>query len=225
MEGFTYLLTDGNAYKIGMTTRTVQERVKELNSSTSSYAKIKIVAYCETSNCRATETKLHKKYDRERITPKREWFMLTEDQVIEIQTFFVIQAEGDLYAPDTPEHEEIKRLEEIRRETARLVKEAAKARERAARIEREEKQAATQAAAMKVWEEEAPKRKAADRKKKTIEALLVWAVIIIGIIVYNMYPDQGFMALTIFFTLMIFPYPLMALEKIIYYCIDKIKTR
>ena len=136
MEGFTYLLTDGNAYKIGMTTRTVQERVKELNSSTSSYAKIKIVAYCETSNCRATETKLHKKYDRERITPKREWFMLTEDQVIEIQTFFVIQAEGDLYAPAAPEYKEIKRLEEVRHETERLAREAGEARIRAERTER-----------------------------------------------------------------------------------------
>ncbi len=224
MNGFTYLMTDDHGiFKIGYTNN-LKARLAQMNNTSTLY-NFRYLAWSETEEYKTLEAELHKQYRKERVRKDREFFTLTEAQIIEVQKVFVIRATGKFLAPDTPEHEEIKRLEEIRRETARLVKEAARARRRAAEIEIEEKQAATQAAAMKVWEEEAPKREAADRKKKTIEALLVWAAIIIGIIVYNMYPDQGFMALTIFFTLMIFPYPLMALEKIIYYCIDKIKTR
>ena len=120
MRGFTYLLTDGTAYKIGMTERTVEERLKELNSSTSQYNEIKIVASCENDECLAFEKELHKQFKKERINKKREWFTLTEEQTLIIQTRFVEQATGEIFAPATPEHEEIIRLAEIRRETKRL---------------------------------------------------------------------------------------------------------
>ena len=88
-QGITYLLTDGLNYKIGMTTRWIDERVKELNSSTSTYREITVVAYSENNDCYGLEQRLHKKYDRERIHSGREWFNLSTIQIEEIKDVLI----------------------------------------------------------------------------------------------------------------------------------------
>ena len=92
-QGITYLLTDGLNYKIGMTTRWIDERVKELNSSTSAYREITVVAYSENDDCYELEKTLHRRYYRERIHSGREWFNLSDMQVQEIKDIF-LEASG-----------------------------------------------------------------------------------------------------------------------------------
>jgi hypothetical protein len=94
VAGITYLLPDGLNYKIGMTTRWVDERVKELNSSTSVYREIYVVAYSVNDDCYGLEKALHKRYASERINSGREWFNLSDMQVQEIKDIFLEESEG-----------------------------------------------------------------------------------------------------------------------------------
>lgn len=92
-QGITYLLTDGQNYKIGMTTRWIDQRVKELNSSTSTYREITVVAYSDNDDCYGLEKSLHRKYYKERIHSGREWFQLSDIQIQEIKDIF-LEASG-----------------------------------------------------------------------------------------------------------------------------------
>ncbi len=100
MKGFTYLVTDGLAYKIGETSD-LKQRLRSFNSRTEVYRDITIVAYCENGDRRALERKLHTLFSDQRIKNRREWFYFSEDQVIEIQNIFEKYATGEIVAPST----------------------------------------------------------------------------------------------------------------------------
>ncbi len=75
-EGYIYLIhaSSTNRYKIGLTTRNVQERLNELNSSQSAYP-LKLVASAKFQNVHVAEKELHAKYSRNRV--HGEWFEFT----------------------------------------------------------------------------------------------------------------------------------------------------
>ena len=100
-SGFTYLLSNGEAYKIGMTTRSVQSRCKELASASGVYIEPWPIAYCLNNDCYGLEKKLHALYDIARINKDREWFYLNEKQIEEIITIFTEKHIGiDNLLPD-----------------------------------------------------------------------------------------------------------------------------
>ncbi len=83
-RGYTYLITNGREYKIGITTKTPQSRVAELQ--TGSPTKIAISAYSYNSNALAMEVELHKKFSSKRL--EGEWFALNSDDVAIIHHHF-----------------------------------------------------------------------------------------------------------------------------------------
>jgi hypothetical protein len=76
--GFVYLLTnDYNHYKIGITTRTIEKRLKELQTGNSE--KIDIIKSFKTDHYFAVESWLHRKFKSKRL--EGEWFDL-DDSII-----------------------------------------------------------------------------------------------------------------------------------------------
>jgi hypothetical protein len=63
-----------NVYKIGLTRKTVEQRSKQLTSSTSVPLPFDIVASFEVGNCGAVEAETHKRLAWCRINPQREFF-------------------------------------------------------------------------------------------------------------------------------------------------------
>jgi len=121
--GFTYLLYDGVNYKIGMTTRSVSERTKELNGASGIYNKIVPIAYCGNTDCYELEKELHLKYDDQRISQNREWFDLTDEQVDEIIIIFDGLKLGiDNLIPETKpvDEEAVRELAQAKARRARL---------------------------------------------------------------------------------------------------------
>lgn len=78
-EGFIYLVRnaahDDNIFKIGLTTKTVEERMKGLNG-TSSPDNFLIVHRWRANNCRVAEKIIHSKLSKYRLNPKREFFRI-----------------------------------------------------------------------------------------------------------------------------------------------------
>lgn len=69
-----------NIYKIGKTTRSVEERMNELNN-TSVLTPFKLEIEFKTDNCHDLEKYLHKKLDRYRVNKKREFFKCDLDTI------------------------------------------------------------------------------------------------------------------------------------------------
>ena len=94
-RGYTYLLTNGTHYKIGITTKIVTIRVAELQ--TGSPAKIEISAYSYNSKCEDMERYLHNKFSTKRLMG--EWFNLSDDDVAIIHKHFEDNYLDEYYAP------------------------------------------------------------------------------------------------------------------------------
>lgn len=106
-RGYTYLITNGREYKIGITTKTPQSRVAELQ--TGSPTKIAISAYSYNSNALAMEIELHRKFDSKRL--EGEWFALNDDDVAIIHHHFENNYLDEYHAPLSERGIEIARLE------------------------------------------------------------------------------------------------------------------
>ncbi len=80
--GYIYLIhakgTRPRRYKIGLTTRDVEQRFNELNSSQSPYP-LELVTYIETDNVTETEGYLHQRYAFQRR--HGEWFEFTNREL------------------------------------------------------------------------------------------------------------------------------------------------
>ncbi len=83
-RGYTYLVTNGREYKIGITTKTPESRVMELQTGSST--KIVISGYSYNSNALVMEQELHRKFSSKRL--EGEWFALSDDDVAVIHNHF-----------------------------------------------------------------------------------------------------------------------------------------
>lgn len=83
--GFIYVLRSANhsvdTYKVGLTQRTVEERAKELSSSTASIDGFGIMRRWETADCIAAEKEIHKRLALHRLNPKREFFSASIEMI------------------------------------------------------------------------------------------------------------------------------------------------
>ncbi len=83
MKGYVYVLSNPsmpNLYKIGMTTRTVEERVKELDT-TGVPTPYKIELSIQTNNPKQFERFLHRCFNQNRVNNKREFFNVSLSQI------------------------------------------------------------------------------------------------------------------------------------------------
>lgn len=114
--------------KIGMTTRSVNERVRELNSSTSSVGDFKCAYSVKVSReLEKIEKAIHNSLIKYRKNSRREFFGISVDHAIKI-----IDKEAKNYILDAKEQEKI---DAKRKENARIRIEAIEAPIRAARAE------------------------------------------------------------------------------------------
>jgi hypothetical protein len=80
--GFVYLISnDYNHYKIGITTKTVEKRIKQLQTGNSE--KINLVKYYKTEHHRNLEAWLHRKFGANRL--EGEWFDLDDAVVLDFE--------------------------------------------------------------------------------------------------------------------------------------------
>ena len=71
-------------YKIGITRRTVEERMKELGSGASHSFGMNVHGYVYCDDCFEVESKLHKHFANNRINqvnPRKEWFKTTLEDI------------------------------------------------------------------------------------------------------------------------------------------------
>ena len=141
MKGFTYLLTDGIAYKIGHTTRDVEQRVAELNRETSSYGHIEALAFAEVKDSYALERYPHQRFADKRI--KNEWFKLGNDDLVEIQGVLAGNAVGKFKAPLSKKYQDLlakRKKAEAERAKELRIQEIAENKKRRAEIKEEVKE-------------------------------------------------------------------------------------
>lgn len=84
-EGFVYLLKCpeyDSVYKIGMTKRTPEKRLKELNSATSRVAPMELIHKVYVEDCHKMEKDLHCIFRRNRIYINKEYFNVDSKEVI-----------------------------------------------------------------------------------------------------------------------------------------------
>ena len=67
-----------NRYKIGLTTRPIEDRMKELNSKQSAYPLV-LIASVQVANVKVVEKELHKAFSAYRV--HGEWFELMSNEV------------------------------------------------------------------------------------------------------------------------------------------------
>ncbi len=109
-RGYTYLLNNGRAYKIGITTTTVTKRVAELQ--TGSPGKIEISGYCYNKNALKMEQWLHNKYASKRL--EGEWFDLSSDDVASIHHHFETHYLDEYFAPLSERGIKVAKIEQRR---------------------------------------------------------------------------------------------------------------
>lgn len=85
--GYVYILAnknylDGKLLKIGMTTRTVEKRLSEINSAFGVPPKFYIVFYEKTKNPDVAEKIIHSKLKRFRVNNRKEFFLLPEKDAV-----------------------------------------------------------------------------------------------------------------------------------------------
>ena len=87
-QGWIYALTNPslpqNLLKIGVTTRTLEERVKELSSNTAVPTPFRVVFEAEVSDCKQVETIIHHNLAKYRHTSSKEFFDLPQNEAIPI---------------------------------------------------------------------------------------------------------------------------------------------
>ncbi|MDR0484883.1 MAG: GIY-YIG nuclease family protein [Alphaproteobacteria bacterium] len=82
-RGYIYLIKNEympNLYKIGQTNN-MKRRLAELNSPTSIPAPFEIECVYEVRNYKIAEKALHEVFDRYRVSPNREFFLVDPEQV------------------------------------------------------------------------------------------------------------------------------------------------
>jgi hypothetical protein len=84
-NGFVYLLleTDENGnekYKIGVTKRNIEKRIRELQTGNSN--KISVINHYESKNYKKVEKWLHGRYLSKKTLAQNEWFNLTSEDVL-----------------------------------------------------------------------------------------------------------------------------------------------
>jgi len=94
-RGYTYLISNGQSYKIGITTTIVAKRIAELQ--TGSARKLEISGYSYNKNALAMEKLLHKRYASKRL--EGEWFNLTGDDIASIHHHFETNYLDEYLAP------------------------------------------------------------------------------------------------------------------------------
>lgn len=86
-KGYIYLLRNASheldLFKIGLTTKTVEERAKQL-SGTPSPDKFLIINRWEVKDCVLAEKLIHEKLDDYRLNPRREFFKIPLEKAIEV---------------------------------------------------------------------------------------------------------------------------------------------
>lgn len=76
-RGYVYLITDGDLSKIGITTRGVRERLRQLEQEHRRSLQVVWAVYSDDAT--GLEARLHRAFDGQRVTG--EWFRLSEDDV------------------------------------------------------------------------------------------------------------------------------------------------
>lgn len=82
-DGYVYVLWSElmpTLFKVGMTTRSVEERAKELSTSTGVPAEFKIVAYFKSKDALKCEQTVHKKLSEYRVE-KKEFFSCSYSEI------------------------------------------------------------------------------------------------------------------------------------------------
>jgi hypothetical protein len=81
--GYLYVMYSPSIgyYKIGITMRSVEERLREANSNTWSIPDFEIKLFKKVHNAEARELTLHKIFDAYRVHPKREFFDVPLDMI------------------------------------------------------------------------------------------------------------------------------------------------
>ena len=79
--GFVYLLCslDDNTFKIGVTKRKIETRIKELQTGNSE--QISLLNFYESDNYIKVENWLHKKHRNNKANAKNEWFELDDEYI------------------------------------------------------------------------------------------------------------------------------------------------
>lgn len=93
VNGWIYVVTDGEAVKIGLTTTSVEKRNKQ--HQTGNPRPIQTLYKFWVEDVRATEAALHTKFADKRISG--EWFTLTDADVYEIMKLYPDGVEGQAY--------------------------------------------------------------------------------------------------------------------------------
>lgn len=86
--GYVYVVSNNDMregqYKIGITRRTVEERMKELGSGASHSFPMNVHGYAYCSDCFQVESALHHYFDKQRVNqlnPRKEWFKTTLEDI------------------------------------------------------------------------------------------------------------------------------------------------
>ncbi|MEW6615013.1 MAG: GIY-YIG nuclease family protein [Thermodesulfobacteriota bacterium] len=126
LQGWIYALTNPslpqNFLKIGMTTRTLEERLKELSSNTGVPTPFRVVFEAEVSDCKQVEMIIHHNLAKYRHSSSKEFFDLPQNEAIPILARICSQ----FPIKPSPSPEEIakeKRVNEIEAEIERLKEE------------------------------------------------------------------------------------------------------
>ena len=136
-RGYTYLITNGKEYKIGITTKTPVSIVAELQ--TGSPTKITISGYSYNSNALEMEQWLHLKFSNKRL--EGEWFALNDDDVAIIHYHFETNHLDEYLAPLSARGVEAKRKEDKEKAKREIIYKDIQAKEREQKEkEKEQKQ-------------------------------------------------------------------------------------
>lgn len=99
-EGFVYIVTSEDYYrqkifKIGKTKRSIDERLRELNSTNvTSDALLQIFKLYKTENCTDLERKMHRQFENKKVNLlKREWYYL-DDAELKIADLLALQEDA-----------------------------------------------------------------------------------------------------------------------------------
>ena len=81
--GFIYFASNGKHVKIGLTTRSIEERLEEIKKQVCPKDVLKVIHTIKTDDVNRTEQSFHTEFKDKRI--KGEWFKLTEKDIQEIK--------------------------------------------------------------------------------------------------------------------------------------------
>lgn len=124
MNEIIYVLTNEampKYVKIGVTTTSLEQRIKELSSSTSIPLPFTCFYACTVKNATFVERKLHDAFDDNRVNPKREFFEISPERVV--SALKLVEIEDITPKKDVVESQEDERaLNQARAERERRTK-------------------------------------------------------------------------------------------------------